>query len=192
MAKYTNKDAKLRFYDGSTPAYYFELCLDNGDVSAPIGIMKNEEILVLDRGLVTDCAHYIISNDTNVMEPLDVSFSVMINDSQKFLWFMDLIEGNTVNGNTTVTTKGAAAGRKGGTLTFFDTTKKTFDLEYRMGDTTAGFTNEIVYILKECYFELGNQTFAEAEDGINLSLTGQCYGLIQRAAGFSTGTDITA
>jgi hypothetical protein len=191
MAKYTNKDGKIRFYDGTTPTpYYFELCLDNGDLSAPVGVMKNEEILVLDRGLVDDCAHYIIGNDAPVMEPLSVTFTAMINDSTKFLEFLNLIEGGDVNGNTTVTTKGTTI-RKTAALDFFDTTKKCFNVEYKMG-VTPGFTNTITYKLNECYFSLNEQTFAEAEDGINLSISGQCYGSIVRAADFTSGTDILA
>jgi hypothetical protein len=189
--KFTNKDAKIRLYDGTTPTpFYFEMCLDNGDVSAPIGIKKHEEILVLDRGLVDSCAHYIISNDAPVMEPLTVTFSAMINDSQKFLDFLDLVEGSTVSGNTTVTTKGTTVRQTVG-LSFFDTTKKCFNVEYKMG-VTAGSINTITYKLNECYFDLAEQTFAEAEDAVTLSLTGMCYGTIVRAADFTSGTDILA
>ena len=191
---FTNKDAKLRFYDGTATPFYFELCLDNGDVSAPIGIMKHEEILVLDRGLVDSCTHYITGNDAGIMEPLTVSFSAMINDAARFLIFLDMLEvanGGSVNGNTVVTTKGTHDRITTGSpdLSFFDTTKMCWDLEYRM----AGTTNSIVYHLNECYFSLNDQTFSEAEDAITLSLTGNCYGTITRTAGaFTAGTDITA
>lgn len=189
--KFTNKDAKVRLYDGTTPTpYYFELCLDSGDVSAPIGISKRDEILILDRGLATACAHYITGNDMKIFDPLNVTFSAMINDSQRFLWFLDMIEGNTVNTHATVTTKDTdpritVAGMD---LSFADTTKKCFNVEYKL----TGTTNSICYQINECYFNLSEQTFAEAEDGVTLSLTGMCYGTITRAADFTSGTDITA
>ena len=186
--KFTNKDAKLRLYDGTATPFYFELCLDTGDFSGPIGIKKHEEMLVLDRGNVTDCAHYINDNDAGIMEPLSISFSVMINDSAKFLDFLDWVEGNTVNGNTTVTTKGDTA-RIGSTgLDFFDTTKKTWNVEYKM----TGTTNSICYKFNECYFELSELTYTEAEDGINLALAGNCYGTVVRATDFTVGTDVLA
>lgn len=185
--KYTNKDAKVRLYDGTATPWYFEMCLDSGDFSGPIGTPELDEILVLDRGMVTTCAHYITSNDAPVMEPITLSFSVMINDSAKFLYFMDWIEGNTVNGNTTVTTKGDHP-RLGTGMDFADTTKKCYNVEYKL----TGTTNNIAYKFNEVYFNLMDQTYSEAEDGVTLSLTGTCYGTIVRASDFTAGSDVTA
>ena len=178
-----------QFALGGQP-YYFELCLDNGDFSGPIAIKKHEEILVLDRGLVDTCAHYINDNDAGIMEPLTISFSAMINDSDKFLSFMDMIEGSLVNGKTMATTKGHHDRILNGApnLSFFDSTKKTFDVAYKM----TGTTNSITYVFNECYFELSEQTYAEAEDGINLALTGMCYGTIDRQANFPLGINVLA
>lgn len=168
--------------------YYFELCLDNGDFSGPISIKKHEEILVLDRGNVDTCAHYINDNDAGIMEPLNISFSAMINDSDKFLSFMDMIEGSTVNGHTMDTTKGHHDRIINGApdLSFFDSTKKTFDVAYKM----TGTSNSITYVFNECYFELSEQTYTEAEDGINLAMTGMCYGTIIRQAAFPSGINV--
>lgn len=170
--------------------WYLEMCLDSGDFTGPMGAPKHEEILVLDRGLVTPCAHYISSNDAPVMEPVDISFSVMINDSQKFLDTLDWIEGLDVNGHTTTTTKGHSERIvvAGDDLNFFDPTKKCSDIEYKL----TGTTNNITYIFREVYFDLAGQTFAEAEDGVTLSLTGKCYGRILRKIDFTTGDDILA
>ena len=186
--KFTNKDAKIRLYDG-TPVnrWYIELCLDSGDFSGPIGIPEHDEILVLDRGQVTPCSHYISSNDSPVMEPVTISFSAIINDSQRFLFFMDWIEGKVVNGQTTLTTKNQYERiLSGADLSFFDPEKKCFDLEYHL----VGTTHNICYIFHEIYFKLSEQTFSEAEDGITLSLTGNCYGTIERSIDFSSGLDI--
>lgn len=170
--------------------WYLELCLDSGDFTGPMGAPKHEEILVLDRGLVTECSHYIGSNDAPVMEPVDISFSVMINDSDKFLSTLDWVDTGIVNGHTLETTKGHSERIvvPGENLSFFDTTKKCYDIEYKL----TGTTNNITYIYREVYFDLAAQTFAEAEDGVTLSLTGRCYGRILRSTDFTNGVNVLA
>lgn len=185
--KFTNKDAKIRLYDGTGTPFYLELCLDNGDLTGPMGDPVKEEILVLDRGLVGDCSHYITSNDMPVMEPVDISFSVIVNDAPKFGYLLDWLEGNTVNSNTIVTTKGDNP-RLGTGMVFADTTKKTADVEYLAVGTIGNFGMRY----NACYFDLATLSITEAEDGVNLSVTGKCYETIERISAFTAGTDVTA
>lgn len=186
MSIYQNKDAKIRLYDGTTSPFFLELCLDNGDFSGPMGDPVLEERLILDRGKVGACTHYVTGNDAPVMEPVDISFSVMVNDGAKFGYLMDWLEGNQVNGNTIVTTKGDNP-RLGSGLSFADTSKKCCNIEYKALVSAVNF--KMTY--NEVYFDLASLSMAESEEAITVSLTGRCYGTIVRsAADFTTGNDV--
>lgn len=190
MSIYQNKDAKIRLYDGTdTPdPFYLELCLDNGDFTGPMGDPVLEERLILDRGLVTDCAHYVTSNDMPVMEPIDISFSVMVNDGVKFGYLMDWLEGNTVNLHTIESTKGQHP-RLGTGINFADLTKKCCNIEYKALVSSVIF--KMTY--NEVYFDLASLSLAESEESVTVSLTGRCYGTIVRSAtDWTTGNDVTA
>jgi len=189
--KYINKDAKIRMYDGSTPTpFYFEFCLDNGDLSAPTHSPDNERMLIMSRGKFTSCTHYITGNDMTPLEPIDISFSVMVNDSQKYVYLMDWVEGNAVNGHIIDSTKGDHPRLNGtvGILTFRDNSKKAYDIEYEI----AGAGETLCYFWNEVYFDLGSMTMAEAEDGVNITFSGSCYGTVGTKDLFTSGTDVTA
>ena len=65
----------------------------------------------------------------------------------------------------------------GDTIQIFDNIR-TVDLQFRM----EGPTNDIVYKYAECFFPLDEITITEAEDAINMSVTGGVYGTITRHA----------
>jgi len=188
MSIYQNKDAKIRLYDGTATPFYLELCLDNGDFTGPMGDPVLEERLILDRGLVGACTHYVTGNDSPVMEPVDISFSIMVNDGDKFEYFMDWLEGTDVNSNTIVTTKGTNP-RLGSGLSFADTTKRCCNIEYKALVSTVNF--KMTY--NEVYFDMASLSLAESEEAVTISITGRCYGTIERSADdFTAGTDVTA
>jgi len=189
--KFINKDAKIRLYDGTTPTpFYFEFCLDNGDLSAPLNAADHERMLIMSRGKATTCTHYITGNDMMPLEPIDISFTVMVNDSNKYIELLNWIGGADVNGHPIVSTKGNHPRLNGtvGVLTFRDSTKKAFNLEYRV----TGDGQSIDYFWNEVYFDLGGMTMTEAEDGINLTFAGKCYGTIGTQSTWTVGTDVTA
>jgi hypothetical protein len=176
--------------DAEAKPFYFELCLDNGDFSAPLESPEHERTLVLSRGKFTSCSHYINGNDVAPLEPVDISFTVMVNDSAKFGYLLDWLEGNTVNGNTIVTTKGLheRLNLDSALLSFRDSTKKTCNIQYHI----TGDSETTCRVYNEVYFDLGALTMTEAEDGVNLTLAGKCYGTIYTQADFSAGNDVTA
>jgi len=187
MSIYQGKDAKIRLYDGTGTPFYLELCLDNMDFTGPMGDPVLEERLILDRGLVDACAHYVTGTDMPVMEPVDISFSVEVNDGDKFGYLMDWLEGNTVNGNTIVSTKGDNP-RLGTGMEFADTGKKCSNIEYRaiVGSVNFKMTYNAVY------FDMASLSLAESEEGVTVSITGRCYETIVRSAtDFTAGTDVT-
>lgn len=195
MSKLTQRKAKIRIYDGTGTPWYLELDLDVGDFNGPIGQPLTEEILVLDRGTMNANAHYIEGADDKVLEPVALSFSVMVRDDQQTINILDWLKagqdgGSTqVNSNTVATTKQDTQ-RDGATNNpaFADSLKLTFSVEYLMetGGTDLGFK------YNEVYFPLDQQQLSEAEDGITLALNGQCYGTITRITSFTSGTDVEA
>jgi hypothetical protein len=188
MAKFTNRKGKLRLYDGTATPYYLELEFDNGDFSGPIGIPKTDEVLVLNRGVFDAHAHYIEGSDEKVMEPFDVSFSALIEDTTITTYLLDWLEGNTVNSNTIATTKAdTQRAQSVNTPAFADSDKKTSNIEYILdGDT------DICWHYNEVYFPLEEQTFSEGDDGVTLSLKGKVYGTIVRDTGNTSGTSVAA
>jgi len=188
MAKFTNRKGKLRLYDGTATPYYLEIEFDKGDFSGPMGIPKTDEILVLNRGGYDAYAHYIEGSDEKVMEPSEISFSCLIEDTTITTDLLAWIEGGgTVSGQTVVTTKeDTQRARSVASPAFADTNKATYNVEYKLDGAT-----DIVWHYNEVYFELSEQSFSEGEDEVSLSLKGKVYGTITRDTAFTTGTDVT-
>lgn len=195
MSKLTMRKGKIRLYDSTATPWYLELDLDVGDFSGPLGTPRNEEILVLNRGVMDSLGHYIKGADDKLMEPVQCSFSVLVRDDQQTVNILNWLAAGQdgaatqVNSHTLATTK-ADTQRNGSNANpaFADSNKICFNVEYLMetGGTDLGFR------FAEVFFGLDQQQLAEAEDGITLSLTGQCYGTITRITAFTAGTDVEA
>jgi hypothetical protein len=195
MGKRTNKDAKLRIYDGTATPWYLEVDLDMGDFNGPIGTPRQDETLVLNRGRMDSNAHYVKGSDDKIMEPVAVSFSVMIRDDTQTLNLLNWLKAGqdagvtTVNAHTVTTTKQDTQ-RDGANNNpaFADTNKLTSNVEYLIesGGTDRGFK------YAEVFFSLDQQNLSEGEDGITLQLNGMCYGTVSRITAFTAGTDVEA
>jgi len=195
MAKKTMKNAKLRLYDGTATPFYLEVDLDVGDYSGPLGQPRTEEQLVLDRGNMNANAHYIEGPDDKLMEPVPVSFSVLIRDDQQTInildWLAGMWDGGTtqVNVHTLATTKQDT--KRDGTNfnpAFADSNKLTCNIEYLIetGATDLGLK------YAEVLLPLDQQPIGESAEGITLKLSGMCYGTVTRITGFTAGTDVEA
>ncbi len=186
--KYTAKNGKLRIYEGNTTtARYLEIIFSGMDLNAPIGAPVVEEQLILDRLAMGSNAHYIEGSDARLMEPVPVSFGVMVTDITAYDYLMDWIEGNTVNSYTILTTKQDT--KRDGTNfnpAFRDSGKKTCNVELAFQAALAG-TDEIVYHWNEVYFDPSQCNLRESPEGSNVTLSGMCYGTISRDTAFSTG-----
>lgn len=195
MAKLTMRKGKIRLYDSTATPWYLEMDLDVGDFSGPIGSPRTEEILVLNRGSMDANAHYIEGPDDKLMEPVTISFSVMVRDDTQTINILNWLKAGQdaaatqVNSHTLATTK-ADTQRDGATANpaFADTNKICSNVEYLMetGATDLGFK------FAEVFFPLDQVQISEAEDGITLALQGQCYGTITRITAFTSGTDVEA
>jgi len=199
--KFTNRKGKLRLYDGTATPYYLEIDFDAGDFSAPLGQPKTEEQLVLDRNQMTSDAHYIEGGDDKIMEPLDISFSALLTDATISGYLLDWLEqmangdgasppvsSGTVNANNLTSTKEDSQ-RDGANNNppFADGTKLTCNIEYKLDGST-----DIVWHYNEVHFPLDEQSVAEAEDGVTISLAGKWYGTKTRDTAFTAGTSIEA
>jgi len=185
--KLTSHDAKLRLYDGA--GQYFELILDSADFSGPLAAPKHEQSLVLNRGKVDEFGFYQKGGDAPVLEPVSLSFSVTLADHVRCFEFLNLLEGNLVDGKEFASTKGvdAADARLGAISIPFDgDDRKTFTLEYAATGKTNGFAMRYA----ECHADMAATTFSESEESISLSVSINCYGNIARKLGFSEGTAI--
>ena len=186
--KFTNRKGKIRLYDGTTGGYgpyYLELKFDLGDFSGPIGVSETEEILVLDRGVMTSDAHYIEGGDDKVMEPNELSFSALLEDTSITENLLDWIEGNTVNDKTIVDTKGTSIRKNVTNPTFADSGKRCSNLEYKL-DGAA----DLVWKYLEVHFPIAEQSISESDDGVTIALKGKCYGLISRDTAWTAGQSV--
>jgi len=186
--KFTNRKGKIRLYDGTTGVngpYYLELKFDLGDFSGPIGVSETEEILVLDRGVMTSDAHYIEGGDDKVMEPNELSFSALLEDTSITENLLDWIEGNTVNDKTIVDTKGTSIRKNVTNPIFADANKRCSNLEYKL-DGAA----DLVWKYSEVHFQISEQSISESDDGVTIALKGKCYGLISRDTAWTAGQSV--
>lgn len=191
--KFTNRKGKLRLYDGTGTPFYLELDFDVGDFSGPLGIPKTEEILVLNRGISDADAHYIEGSDEKIMEPFPITFSAQLADNTQVVYLLDWLEAMqdgggspAVNSNTLVTTKeDTQRDGSNNNPAFADSTKMTCNVEYRLDGTT-----DICWHYNEVWFPLEEQSISESEEGVTVSLNGQCYGTVVRDTAFTSGTSV--
>jgi hypothetical protein len=144
----------------------------------------------------------IETSDARIVEPVGLSFSCRTYDSKPFGYFIDALAGRTVNGKTFTTTK-ATTKNDGSNFNpaFLDAAKKTFNVQILWAKTggndplacaTASFES---FCMKynEVFFDLGDQTVTEAEDGVTLSLSGLCYGtVISSVNTFTAGNNVAS
>lgn len=190
--KFVNRRGKIRLYDGTGTPFYLELAFDAGDLSHPTGRNLPEEIAVQDRGRHDANAHYIGGSEECFVEALEASFSLLVNDTTNFGYFMDWIEclngdASTVNSNTILTTKGDTQNDgSNNNPAFYDTNKKACNIEYLLD----GLSSDLGWQLNECYIPYPSN--AEGDDAVTLSITPMIYGTITRITAFTAGTDVTA
>jgi len=192
MSKFTNRKGKLRLYDGTGSAFYLELDFDVGDFSGPMGIPKTEEILILDRNQATADMHYIEGGDDKVMAPFPLTFSAFVVDKTQCKYLLDWIDvmngglSAKVNSNILVTTEqDTQRDGSNNNPAFADATKLLCNVEYRLDGGT-----DISWAYKEVWFPADEQSISEAEDGVTLSLNGQCYGTVTRGSAWSSGSTV--
>jgi len=195
MSRFTNRSGKLRFYDGTATPYYLELKFDSGDFSAPSGTPLNDEELVLDRNKMTSDAHYIEGPDTRKMEPVELTFTALLEDTTITTYLLDWLksmrDGRTtqVNSNPLESTQGDTQ-RDGSNAnpTFADSNKSTCNVEYMLDGVV-----DVAWHYNEVWFSPSDQVVTESDDSVALALRGMVYGTVVRDTAFTPGgVDVTA
>lgn len=186
---FSHKDGELRLYSGATPTgctYYLELLFTDANLSAPIARKNTEERLVMNRGVMDANAHYVQGSDDPIMEPLPLTISCKVEDTTSGVSYLDewfRRTGSEINGKNPPSSKGNTANVAGTTNPLFVGTKYT----YNVWCTWVGSGATLGYKWNEVYFDPGEQTMADAEDGMTLNLNGMIYGTISRATCQVTG-----
>jgi len=205
MKSFTNKDGELRIC-GGTPSFLFLPILFTGaDFSGPIGRNRAEEVIIMDRQ-TNDCnTHLMETSDARLLDPFGITFSCRTTDNRVTNMLIDLLSGRAVRHYTTGSVARDVSTTKGTTMndgsnlnpTFLDSVKKAYNVEVKWlrgsGDhyqnATLGSYENMVLKYNEVYFDLAEQTIAEAEDSVTLSLNGMVYGTVVNNATTFTKAD---
>jgi hypothetical protein len=164
---------------------YLDLLFDAMDLSAPEGHARPEETPILHRGRHSTNTHYVLGPDTPVLEPLDLSFSLRL---QNVAANHDAIRAALVGGDANVATWSEA-----GVSTFATTgllngagtevvTPNMVDPEKKGVSVYVLWERDSVKIGRAyhgVYFSPSDLSIAEAEDSVTLSVTGKVYGAIR-------------
>jgi len=198
MATYTSLHGALRLYDSTATPYYIQVLFDEGNLTAPLNRARTEETMIHHRGRGnTTYSHYVSGPDTPITDPLELSFSARIanvaadwNRLRDALSNPDLDGTWQVDGDTWVTTKGDGTLTNGAGSTFtdpaFEDTKKycvNVEILWTRGGVGIGFQYMVVW------FPPDQQSVAESEEGVIISLTGLIYGEISSITSFTAGTE---
>lgn len=167
---------------------YYEIPFANMDFSGPIGRVKSDEILVLNRAKMDLYAHYIEGSDDRLFEAMPLSFSCLLDD----IYNRDNLEdalfcdnpGTTYWIATGTSTKGSS--KNDGVNynpQFIDTTKKTVNVHmlweaHRTGGIDVG------YAFYEVLFDRKDITFKEDDNGVTMTCNGICFGDIEEVHDF--------
>jgi len=167
---------------------YFDVVFAGMDFSGPLGRPKTEEQLVLNRGTVDAYAHYIEGPHGPMYEPMEISFSCLLDttaNKDKILKALECANPGADRWTSTgVTSKGTT--KNDGTNynpAFADTNKKTVNVQI-LWDTAGSGAVPFGLAYYESYFHLEQQSFSESEDAIILACKGAAYGVIERIYGF--------
>ena len=190
MPHYTGKNGELRLYDSAATPFYYVVDFVQMDLTGPLGRGRPDENLNLDRGNLTTAAFYHQGPDDPILEPLDLSFSALIDEAVNRQDLLDALQCGTVGGDSWTTTKGdssltSGSGASVATPSFADSLKKCVDCEVIWTGTTV----DIGYRWQEIYFPPESITLTESADVLVLAASGQCYGAIAEITAFTAGTE---
>jgi len=165
---------------------YFEIAFSKMDFSGPIGRPKTEEVLVLDRGTHSAHSHYIEGDDSPIYEPLDISWSCLLDDVYNYTYILTALQcgnfNNSIGWTTTGTTSKGTTKNDGSNLNpaFVDSAKKAVNIQvlWDGGTYAEGFA------YYEVFFPDDQQTIGESDTEVPLSCKGAVYGVIERIHAF--------
>jgi hypothetical protein len=190
---FQGKDGELRLYEHGTSGVtrYLEILFIDANISGPVARGQTEERIVLDRGLLDANAHYVESDDKTRMEPLSLTFSSKFADTNNSQLLSDLVSGATVLTVGGVSYQMYSRAGKGDAMYGFSVTPPAL----RDSDLKVAYMVEVLYSgtsdwgfrWDETYFPPGEQTVAESEDALTVTLNGMVYGGVTTITAFTAG-----
>ena len=200
------RNTEIRIYDGTsggTPPgpYYYDLKFEQLDFNAPLGRERPPQIPKLNRGVLDADGHYIQGSDIAILEPIPVTFSIELLDTEfdtMLAVLSNLFRESpwTVANQTWTNTNASTQIRNGdGVLVTTPATAEPdedrVNIEVRNIKKHATAVNDLVLKWNEVWFP-PRQDFRTAIEGNRLTLNGLWKGDIVKATTFTTGTDTTA
>ena len=172
---------------------YFEVAFSQMDFTGPMGRPKCEEALVLDRNNMNAKAHYIEGIDGKKYDPLEISFSCLLDDAyNKDDLFVAMACGNPDSARWTATgTTSKGTTKNDGTNfnpSFKEAAKKTVNVMILFDESRAVAKTQVKpqgWAYYEVFFPMDESTITEGEDGTTLNCRGGVYGIIERIHGMA-------
>lgn len=167
---------------------YFEISFSAMDFGGPVGRPLVEEMLELDRGRMDAKAHYRPGSDAPIYAPVMISNSFDVDDVYNKDDFAEAVEcgnpGTSRWSGAGVTSKGTTKNDGSNyNPAFADASKKAVNVQVLFdAGRTGGIPIGFAYY--EVFFPPEEQSLAEAEDGIPITINGGCYGVIEKIHGF--------
>lgn len=158
---------------------YYKVLFVGMDFNGPIDRARPEQNIALDRGNLNSNAFYYQGPDDPIYEPLDITFSAMVDEAVNRQELLLAIQCGAV---ATTEWPDAGVSTKGDTQNngatdnpiFTDSSMKAVNVQIRwLGDST-----DWLLTYNEVYFPPEQQQIQESEDPLVMSLTGKVYGTI--------------
>lgn len=172
-------------YLGPVSGQFYRVAFAAEVNSAPLGVPRPEERLILDRQLFTPDAHYVVTTDRAIYEPRELQLSALLDTDINRQALLDALQcGNPGTRNWAragVSTKGDSKNDgMNPNPQFLDATIKTVcvQLLWQVGSSTIG------YSWNEVWFQPQGVQVAESDDLVTLQATGQVYGTTSEITAF--------
>lgn len=171
---------------------FFTVSFSQMDFNGPLGRPKVDEVLVLDRGNMDSKAHYIEGGDIKIYNPLEISWSCILDDVYNKDDILTALECGTLStsrwDSIGVTSKGTTKNDGSNyNPAFTEAAKKTVNIQMLFDETRAVAKTQVKpqgLAYYEVYFHPEMQTITEGEDGTILSCKGGVFGVISHIHGF--------
>lgn len=172
---------------------FFEVPFVQMDFKCPEGRPRPEEMLILDRENLSTDMHFLATSERPVTEGVQMSFTAMLDDTTNRQALRDALEvgnpgsANWSNAGTSTKTDTTYLDVDGNSITtpaFVDTDKKTCAIQVLWASQSGTATSRIGRALNEVYIHPSEVEFAEAEEGVTVSINGTVFGSIEEITQF--------
>jgi hypothetical protein len=170
---------------GAADGQFYEVPFVEAGIDGPLGRTKAQEELVMDRGVMTALAHYVLLSDESLYEPMDISFSLLMDDIYNNNFIQDAMAcGDPDSTYWTATGESSKGSSKNDGVyanpPFIDSGKKTVNIQVLW----EGNNGDLGMAYYEVWFDLQGASVSEGDKGVVLQVKGGVYGVIESIYGF--------